>query len=161
MDPKINKNLRGFEQSLPIALLRARESTTRRFKPHIDSNDLTMPQWRVIRALADAGPLDAKTVAERCVILPPSLTRIFRALTAKGLTQTVQSSDARRHTVDLTAAGHALFKEVGAMSEVIYGQLEDAFGRERMIELLSLLTQLRETADALPANPLQIPPSAR
>ena len=47
--------LRGFERSLPIALLRAREATMRLFKPHVDAAGLTLPQWRVIRALARAG----------------------------------------------------------------------------------------------------------
>ena len=42
--------LRRYEKSLPISLLRTREATTRYFKPFIDQRDLTMPQWRVLRA---------------------------------------------------------------------------------------------------------------
>lgn len=150
--------LRRFEQSLPIALLRAREATTRRFKPHIDVHDLTMPQWRVIRALADEGPLDAKTVAERCVILPPSLTRIFRTLTAKGLTRPVEAADGRRHMVELTDTGTALFQTVVEASESTYEELGEAFGHARMQALLDLLNELRSTADALP--PVTLTPAA-
>ena len=142
---------RRFDQSLPIALLRAREASTRLFKPHIDRYDLTMPQWRVIRALAEDGPLDAKTVAERCVILPPSLTRIFRALTARGLTRAVETADARRHMLELTDAGRAIHRTVVEASEVTYVQLEGAFGRERMQTLLGLLNELRDTASAMPS----------
>jgi len=36
--------LRRYEKSLPISLLRTREATTRYFKPFIDQRDLTMPQ---------------------------------------------------------------------------------------------------------------------
>ena len=141
--------LRKFEKSLPIALLRTREATTRLFKPFIDDRDLTMPQWRVLRALAEAECLDAKTLSERCVILPPSLTRIFRSLTARGLIQPVDCTDARRHMVALTPAGQAMFEEVVQESEPVYRELAAAFGPERLDMLLDLLNELRDTAQAM------------
>ncbi len=143
---------RRFDQSLPIALLRAREASTRLFKPHIDRYDLTMPQWRVIRALAEGGPLDAKTVAECCVILPPSLTRIFRALTQRGLTRTVESEDARRHMLELTDEGRVVFEKVIQSSEGTYAELEAAFGQARMKTLLDLLNGLRDTINTMPGQ---------
>lgn len=88
--------LRRFEKSLPIAFLRAREATMRRFKPHVDAHGLTIQQWRVIRTLADGGPLDSNTLAARCVILPPSLTRIFRA-PPRGRTDRCGPGALRRH----------------------------------------------------------------
>jgi homoprotocatechuate degradation regulator HpaR len=144
--------LRKFEKSLPIALLRSREVTTRLFKPFIESHDLTMPQWRVLRALADADALDAKTLAERCVILPPSLTRIFRGLTQRGLIAQVECNDARRHMVRLTEEGRAMFEEVVEESEPTYLQLAAAFGPERLDTLLDLLNELRDTVQAMGAQ---------
>ncbi len=144
-----NKALRKFEKSLPIALLRARETTARLFKPFIDSHDLTMPQWRVIRALAEAEALDAKTLAERCVILPPSLTRIFRGLTQRGLIEPVDCTDARRHMVRLTPEGQALFEQVVQESEPSYRQLAAAFGADRLDTLLDLLNELRDTVQTM------------
>jgi len=144
-----NKELRKFEKSLPIALLRAREATTRLFKPFIESHDLTMPQWRVLRALAEADALDAKTLAERCVILPPSLTRIFRCLTQRGLIAQVECNDARRHMVRLTDNGRALFEDVVQESEPSYIRLADAFGPERLDSLLDLLNELRDTVQTM------------
>ncbi len=145
MVPHPKTSLRKFEKSLPIALLRSREATTRLFKPFIDSHDLTMPQWRVLRALAEAEALDAKTLAERCVILPPSLTRIFRCLTQRGLIAQVDCTDARRHMVRLTDAGRRLFEEVVEESEPSYRRLAAAFGAERLDTLLDLLNELRDT----------------
>lgn len=149
MADKAKRALRGFERSLPIALLRAREATMRRFKPHVDAHGLTLQQWRVIRALADHGPLDATTMAERCVILPPSLSRIFRTLEGRGLIEPVKAHDARRHTVALTEAGRALYAQMAGRSEEIYREIEDAFGHEKMTELLGLLSELRSVADRL------------
>jgi homoprotocatechuate degradation regulator HpaR len=140
-----SRALRKFEKSLPIALLRTREATTRLFKPYIDNHDLTMPQWRVLRALAEAECLDAKTLSERCVILPPSLTRIFRSLTLRGLIRQVDCTDARRHMVALTEHGRALFEDVVQESEPDYLRLAAAFGPDRLDMLLDLLNELRAT----------------
>jgi len=139
-----------YERSLTVALLRAREVTMRRFKRFADAQNLTLPQWRVIRALADGEPLDAGTLCQRCVILPPSLTRILRALSERGLIEQVPSTDARRHTVALTPKGHAVFDLLVVQSEGIRHDIDAAFGEERMQTLLDMLNDLRVVAESLP-----------
>lgn len=141
-----------YERSLTVALLRARESTMRRFKKYADQEDLSLPQWRVLRALADGEPLDAGTLCQRCVILPPSLTRILRALQERGLTRQVECADARRHMVTLTDAGMALFTKLVGMSEHTRSEIDDAFGHDKMSLLLDLLNELRIVTEALPDN---------
>lgn len=138
-----------YERSLTVALLRAREVTMRRFKRFADAHDLSLPQWRVMRALADGEPLDAGTLCQRCVILPPSLTRILRALCERGLITQVPSHDARRHTVALTDQGRALFRTLVVQSDGTRRQIDDAFGHDRMALLLDLLNDLRTTTEAL------------
>lgn len=139
-----------YERSLTVALLRARESTMRRFKRYADAQDLTLPQWRVLRALADGEPLDAGTLCQRCVILPPSLTRILRALSERGLLRQVPCSDARRHMVTLTAQGKAMFDALVVQSEDTRREIDAAFGPERMALLLDLLNDLRVITESLP-----------
>lgn len=148
--PDIQSGKDYYERSLTVALLRAREVTMRRFKRFSDAENLTLPQWRVIRALADGEPLDAGTLCQRCVILPPSLTRILRALSERGLITQVTSSDARRHTVALTPAGVALFDRLVVRSEGIRHRLNAAFGEARMQELLDMLNDLRVVAETQP-----------
>ncbi|MCP4224610.1 MAG: homoprotocatechuate degradation operon regulator HpaR, partial [Actinomycetia bacterium] len=46
--------IRPFTESLPMALLQARESAMRLFRPLLAEHDLTEQQWRVLRALAGA-----------------------------------------------------------------------------------------------------------
>lgn len=139
-----------YERSLTVALLRARESTMRRFKKYADQADLSLPQWRVLRALADGEPLDAGTLCQRCVILPPSLTRILRALSERGLIRQVDCNDARRHMVTLTEDGQALFQRLVGLSESSRLEIDRAFGEERMALLLDMLNELRMVTDALP-----------
>lgn len=139
--------LRGFERSLPIALLRAREATMRLFKPHVDAAGLTLPQWRVIRALAEGGAHDAAELAEKCAVLPPSLSRILAGLEARGLlARDKGDDDGRRLVINLTPDGEAIFREIAPKSEASYRALEEAFGAERIANLLEELESLRETA---------------
>lgn len=143
-------HLRSYQRALPISLLRARESTIRKFRKHLDAHDMTLQQWRVIRALADTPGLDSKTLSERCVILTPSLTRIFKALTRRGLIRAIEVEDARRRCYELTPEGQRFYDAVSVRSEEIYEEIEASFGRENMAELLRLLDLLRATTDKLP-----------
>lgn len=145
----MTQQLRGYEHALPIALLRAREATMRKFKPQVDALGLTMQQWRVIRALAENESLVANELAERCVILPSSITRILSSLIAKGYIRTVADPDARRKAVSLTPKGMMIYHQMAMKSEAIYRVLEERFSRPNMEQLLQLLAQLRAAADSI------------
>ena len=150
LPPDIPSGKEYYERSLTVALLRAREVTMRRFKRFADAHDLTLPQWRVLRALADGEPLDAGTLCQRCVILPPSLTRILRALCERGLIASVHSDDARRHMVTLTGKGQALFDTLVGQSEGTRREIDKALGEEKMALLIDLLNELYIATEALP-----------
>src|SRR5215475_8660907 len=77
--------MRGFSQSLPMALLRAREAVMRRFRPALRAHGVTEQQWRILRALAHSGPLEVTALAEATFLLAPSLSRIVPDLEARGL----------------------------------------------------------------------------
>lgn len=150
--------LRGFESSLPIALLRARAATAHKFKRHTDALGLTQPQWRVIRALAAGVPLDVRTLADRCALLQPSVSRLLKSLEDRGLIQTLPVEDARRRLLALTGKGRALFDRVAVISEAVYRDIEAAYGREDLEQLVRMLTRLREVAEGLPDLPRVMPP---
>ena len=132
-----------YDDSLTIALLRAREAVTAQFRDHVAAGGLTLPQWRVIRALAGGTELDTTTLARRCVILPPSLTRIIKALEGRGLIEKVPARDRRQRVVRLTSNGEAMFTDMWAVSKSKYAAIEAAFGRDEMHELVGTLNRLR------------------
>jgi homoprotocatechuate degradation regulator HpaR len=150
--------LRGFESSLPIALLRARAATAHKFKPHTDAVGLTQPQWRVLRALAAASPLDSAALCARCALLQPSLSRILQTLESRGLIESVPSDDARRRPVAITPRGQAIFDRVAILSECVYRDIEAVYGRDELARLVAMLTRLREVAESLPDLPIEAPP---
>ena len=136
-----------YDDSLTIALLRAREAVTAQFREHVTAAGLTLPQWRVIRALAGGVEMDTTKLAKRTVILPPSLTRILRHLGGNGLIEQVPARDRRQRVIRLTASGQSLFDEVWQVSQKRYAAIEAAFGEQEMAVLVESLNRLRRSLD--------------
>jgi len=145
-NPKQTATMRDFEHSLPMALLRARESAMARFRPMLRRHGLTEQQWRVIRALAAFDKIDAGELARRSFLLSPSLTRILQHLERQGLVQrSSDANDQRRAVFALTPGGRKLFSRVGPDSEALYAEIEKAFGAERLELLYGLLSEFCRT----------------
>ena len=136
-----------YDDSLTIALLRARETVTAQFRDHVGAAGLTLPQWRVIRALAVETPLDTTTLAKRCVILAPSLSRIIKTLSDRGLIEQVPSRDKRQRVVRLSKDGETLFTDMWAESKSRYAAIEAAFGQDELRDLVKTLNRLRAVLD--------------
>ncbi len=134
---------RTTQRSLPMSLLRAREAVMSHFRPMLDRHGVNEQQWRVIRVLGEAGPLDASEVAERANILAPSLTRMIKALTERGLIEKARDAgDGRRVMLAIAPAGRDLLRRVTPDSARIYDELEGRFGRDRVNDLMDLLDAL-------------------
>jgi len=125
----MTESLRDFRHSLPMELLRAREAAMARFRPVLREHGLTEQQWRVVRTLADGGPIDAGELARRSFLLAPSLTRILQFLEKEGLVaRSSDRNDQRRSVLALTDKGQQVFARVGPDSELRYAEIESEFG---------------------------------
>jgi len=139
-------NLRQFEHSLPMELLKAREAAMAKFRPMLRDHGLTEQQWRVIRALADFDRIDASELARRSFLLAPSLTRILQHLVEQKLVgRLADSSDQRRSVLTLTTKGRKLFSEVAPDSAALYEDIETTFGKDRLEDLYGLLEAFHQS----------------
>ena len=139
---------RDTRHALPMALLRAREAVMTRFRPMLAAHDINEQQWRVIRVLGEVDRLDATEVAVRANILAPSLTRMIKAMTERGLIQRARdASDGRRVMLSIAPEGRALLGLVAPDSTAIYRQLEADYGLERTAQLVEMLISLAELAE--------------
>ena len=144
----MTESLRDFRHSLPMELLRAREAAMARFRPVLREHGLTEQQWRVVRALADGGPIDAGELARRSFLLAPSLTRILQFLEKGALvTRSSDRNDQRRSVLALTDKGREIFARVGPDSELRYAEIESEFGHDRLEQLYTLLADFYTTLD--------------
>jgi homoprotocatechuate degradation regulator HpaR len=138
--------MRAFSNSLPMALLRAREAVMRRFRPGLRSHGVTEQQWRVLRALAGRPALEITELAAETCLLAPSLSRILPQLEARGLiVRQAVPSDMRRARLLLTAPGLELIALHAPQSEATYRAIEQRFGVERLGQLFGLLRELEHS----------------
>lgn len=123
-----------------MALLTAREAVMSHFRPLLDRHGVNEQQWRVVRVLAESGQMTASDVAEKANILAPSLTRMIRSMTERGLiVKSEDENDGRRVLLAIAPAGQDLLRKVTPDSLRIYADLEARFGRERVELLVDLL----------------------
>lgn len=133
--------LRPFSASLPMALLQARETAMRQFRPLLATHDVTEQQWRVLRALTAApGPLAPGELAAQTFLLAPSLSRILSNLEERGLIERATvAHDQRRALIGLSAAGTELVGRIAPRSEATYRAIEERFGSDRLERLMAEL----------------------
>jgi homoprotocatechuate degradation regulator HpaR len=135
--------LRAFEDSLPMALMRARESVMRYFRPVLSEHDLTEQQWRVLRALRDAdAPMSVGELAERTFLLGPSLSRMLASMDERDLIERATAADARRAEINISARGRQLVSKIAPSSEHAYGQIDALLDPGELDVLYSLLAKL-------------------
>lgn len=136
--------LRRTDRSLPIALLRAREVVMEPVREMLARSNISEQKWRVLRVVAEGGPLEQKLIAERACLLLPSLTRMINAMEADQLlVRTPDDQDRRKSIVSITEKGQAIIQEHAVESNALFTRLEDAFGADDMNQLLDLLDKLQ------------------
>lgn len=141
--PEPAPDLRPFSDSLPMALLRAREAVMTAFRPHLHEMGVTEQQWRVLRALEGGRELTLGDLGRDTCISRPSLSRIVPALERRDLVaRRSDDVDARRSRVRLKPGGEALIQRGAARSEAIYRDIEARIGSEHATHLRALLDRV-------------------
>jgi homoprotocatechuate degradation regulator HpaR len=149
--------MRAFSESLPMALLRTREAVMCLFRPGLRSHGVTEQQWRILQALAHAGPMEITELAEATFLLGPSLSRILPDMEQRQLIARKQvDSDLRRSVASLQPKGLRLIAAHAPDSERIYAQIAERFGEERVTQLFTLLHELQESLEGIEQQPKRI-----
>ncbi|MGD8340300.1 MAG: homoprotocatechuate degradation operon regulator HpaR [Gammaproteobacteria bacterium] len=141
--------IRHFSESLPMLLLRARETAMCHFRPILLSHGITEQQWRALRALHERGELTAAGLASECAILAPSMTRIIRYLSGEGLVLARRSkNDQRELRLRISAKGRRLVDLIGPEIEAAYANIREQMEPEHMAGLYRELARFIERVDA-------------
>jgi homoprotocatechuate degradation regulator HpaR len=139
-------------ESLPVRLMRFRETLMLRIRPVLRAHGVTEQQWRVLCTVRDLQETEITALAERVFLLPPSLSRILRDLEARGLMiRRGSPMDQRRALVSVAPAGQALIHRVEPSLVEVRLQMRQLFGVERLRALGDLLDELETVLGPLPA----------
>ena len=73
------------------------------FRPILRQYGVTEQQWRLMRTLNEQGEMEPNQLADACLILSPSLTRMLSSMEEAGLIHRSRSTtDQRRQLISLT-----------------------------------------------------------
>lgn len=135
-------------EALPTLLLKVREASVVKMRSTLSKFDLTEQQWRVIDAVAEAGEINAKDIAEKTAILAPSISRILNTLESSGILKRKASAlDKRWLNVSLTNKGKRLHKKISPKVTKSFESFSGLVSENKFKQLNSLLKSiLREAA---------------
>ncbi|NUR86817.1 MAG: MarR family transcriptional regulator [Nonomuraea sp.] len=143
----------GLGSSLAYLLSRAERSVNRCLSATLAGEDVTVEQWRILRALADGRGHSMGELAEAVLMPHPTLTKavdrlIDRALVYRG----ASAGDRRRVAVFLADRGRDLLARVdGAVAEH-HRTIAVAFGDDRTEHLMGELEALVTALDYASLN---------
>ena len=132
-----------------IALTVLGEGFSRRIRDALAKHDLKPRQLRILDLLADRGPIGQRELAELMSIDHSVLVNLLNPLEAARLVKRERDTvDRRRHVVTIATAG----KRRLTQADQAFREAEDDFfaplSREERERLHTMLSRLREAADA-------------
>jgi DNA-binding MarR family transcriptional regulator len=105
--------------------------------------DITAPQLIVLASVANREADSASQLCKSISYDPGAMTRMIDRLEQKGLVRRVPRPDDRRAmTLEMTAAGRALFPKLLEAKETVQTQFLRGFGKDEVAMLEKLLNRL-------------------
>ncbi len=130
-------------RNLPLLMLQARAHVIGQFRPLLNAHVITEQQWRIVRLLLDAGPLEPHEIGAQCRLSSPSLAGVLARMEEIGFVSRRRlAHDQRRVRVSLTPRGRALAARMAPRVEAIYARVEQLLGAESCQHLYRALDEV-------------------
>jgi DNA-binding MarR family transcriptional regulator len=131
------------EEELRFLILGAQREGSRTLTAQLAPLGLTPAQGEVIRLLADAGPISLRGLGEMLVCETGSPSRLVDSLVVREIViRKEDPADRRQVTLQLTAAGKKLDREVRKVEDALYAGISAQLGAKGMDAALKLLRPL-------------------
>jgi DNA-binding MarR family transcriptional regulator len=115
---------------------------------------LSLPEWRIVLTLMHHPGATASQITGLWGMEKMAVSRAARRLESQGrVRRTVQPSDRRRYTLDLTAAGRRLYAQVEPGATARYHEIVDVLDRAERAALHRSLAKLIARIAALRDRP--------
>jgi len=114
-------------------------------RPVLRAHGMTEQQYRVLRALQFTPPIDSTTLADRAVLLQPSLSRILKDLKALKLVETLPGMNNPRFVrIQLSAKGRAAIERAAADMDAVGKRIARLVGNGKLEQLMTLLDEVED-----------------
>lgn len=111
---------------------------------------LSIPEWRVMAVIGDAGPQTQRDLTRRTLMDKVAVNRACKVLEERSLAaRTPNEQDGRSHLLDLTDEGRAMHAEIMPLALEMERQLFEGFSDDELDLFRALLERARHQADDL------------
>jgi len=149
---KQTKPFRTKSQETYVALLRTADDAKRFVSQVLESQDVTLQQYNVLRILRGAGSdgLPTLAVAERMIERTPGVTRLIDRMERKGWVERHRcTEDRRRVWCKITETGIALLDALDAPIDSVDEAFSHALDEHELAQLGSYLDRIRASLNVL------------
>ena len=114
---------------------------------------LSVPEWRVMAVLGDAGPLTQRDLTRLTLMDKVAVNRACKVLEERGLaSRQPNAHDGRSHLLELTETGLRMRDEIMPRALEMDRRLFASFAPEEVAQFRSLLDRVRGEVDDLDAD---------
>jgi len=126
-------------------LLRTHQTFLSYAASHVNTMDLTLPQYDIIITLGNTPGMTFKKLGEETLITKGTLTGVIGRLEDKGLVQRVASAtDGRSQIVQLTAEGKELYEQTFPEHLIFLSRIFNDYSPEDIVMLEAALVRLNK-----------------
>jgi len=116
---------------------------------------LSVPEWRVMAVLGDAGPLTQRDLTRRTLMDKVAVNRACKVLEDRGLAwRRPNALDGRSHLLELTGEGANVHAQIMPLASEMERRMFGAFDKGELEQFGALLEKVRNRVDDLDAEAL-------
>ena len=114
---------------------------------------LSVPEWRVMAVLGDAGPMTQRELTQHTVMDKVAVNRACKGLEDRALAvRQPNAQDGRSHLLELTDEGKAMHAQIMPLALEMERRLFAGFSDAEVESFRALLGRVREVVDDLDAD---------
>lgn len=116
---------------------------------------LSVPEWRIMAVLGDAGGVTQRELTERTLMDKVAVNRACKLLEERELVQRAPNkSDGRSHLLHLSESGEAMYAQIMPVARGIEHQLFASFSAEEVDTFRAMLRKVRSEVGDLDSDSL-------
>lgn len=116
---------------------------------------LSVPEWRVMAVLGDAGPLTQRDLTRRTLMDKVAVNRACKVLEDRGLAmRRPNEQDGRSHLLELTREGVDVHSQIMPLASEMEWHIFGCFDKEELEQFRVLLDKVRSRVDDFEAEAL-------
>lgn len=116
---------------------------------------LSVPEWRVMAVLGDAGPLTQRDLTQRTLMDKVAVNRACKVLEDRGLAmRRPNEQDGRSHLLELTSEGEQVHAQIMPLASEMERRMFGGFDKSELEQFRALLEKIRSRVDDFDAEAL-------